>query len=98
MTAQRHIIVLEDMNKKTCFINDMTGVKLVVEIEENVGTLKTAEITEADVKRAFEENGVDISHLKGLNPTKSEIELFRLFIQEYIKQNQLFDGRIKKFE
>lgn len=95
MTLERHIIMLTDKNK-TYFINDRTGVKLVLETEKNTGRLIPEKISESDIKRAFEEDRLDIDHLKGRNPTSMEIQLFKIFITEYIKQNKMFDGKIKE--
>ena len=89
MTLVKNILM---DTEKGIFINILTGVKLKLEREGNEGRLIKQKIIEEDERRAFQENMLDITSCKKLKPTKSEINLFKIFISEYIKANKLFEN------
>ena len=74
------------------FINLSTGVKLKLERKGKEGQLILEKIEEKDVERAFQENGLDIALCKQKVPTDSEINIFKIFIVEYIKGNKMFEN------
>lgn len=74
------------------FINLSTGAKLVLKREGKKGQLISKEINEKDIERAFLENGIDIGPCKEKKPEETEINIFQLFIGEYIKGNKMFGG------
>ena len=96
MLLESHILTGSDKNGKPYFINTNTGVKLELEIENKMGRLVPAKIVDADIEKAFQEDVEDIQHLKEINPTNVDINLFSIFMAEYLKQHKLFDlKRIK---
>lgn len=87
------MILVKDIlmdTEKGIFINILTGVKLVIKKEGDRARLIEKEIEEEDIRRAFQENVIDITLCKQLKPSESEINLFKLFIFEYINGNHLF--------
>ena len=96
MLLESHIIKGKNEQGKPYFINTNTGVKLVLEIENKIGRLVPAKIIDADIEKAFQEDVKDIQHLKEIKPSNIDINLFSIFMTEYIKQHKLFDlKRIK---
>lgn len=86
-------MILEDnvlMDKEEgIFINLLTGVKLILKKEKDKGQLINRKIIEEDIRKAFQENGLDIAACKQLKPTRTEINVFKILIAEYIKANKL---------
>lgn len=90
MVLEKNIVFGND-REKTYFINGNTGVKLVLKVEGDKAWLIEEKICEADIERAFLEDVLDISQCRKMKPSESEVNIFKIFIQEYIKGKKLIE-------
>ena len=90
---QLKIVQGNDKDGNWYFINALTGVKLVLKKENQIKARLIEEtISILDVKTDIEEDGLDISIYS--DGQKRKDKLFKMFITEYIKNEQIFNGII----